>query len=123
MDVALQAVLTECDRLSEHPELFVDEASKQKFFATAYRYAKQITDFVEAWEKLDEKLEVLFHYNGIARPSRPTCYDHDDLWGNYLNPGAPGSGIRVEVTEKDSCLQIIPEPGLKLLNVWAKEWA
>jgi hypothetical protein len=93
---------------------------------TVYCYAKEIIDFAEAWKRLDEKLEALFSFNVAdhpARPARPDDYDHYKPWASYLGPGAPGSGVRVNVTDKDARLQVIPEAGLKLLEIWSAETA
>jgi hypothetical protein len=120
---SLRAVLTECDRLREHPELFADGARAKRFLITAYYYAREIMDFTEARKKLDENLEAIFCFNAANHPARPADYDHYKPWVSYLSPGAPGSGVRINVTNKDACLQVIPEAGLKLLKVWSAETA
>ena len=114
----LQAVLTECDRLHRHQELFANEDIKKQFFSAIYRYSKEIIDIAKAAKESRSALSTLFEDNAKRRPASGKL---SAKWNSFLQHDAAGSGLRVQVTSKDAYLQVIPEPGLKLLNVWSKE--
>ena len=116
---ALKDLLAECHWICEHQTLFPDDATRKEFLSEAYHCSKEILSAAAALKDGDNVFSRLFEDNAKKRP-RSTLF-RGEKWSDYLQSNAAGSGLEIEATSEDAYIQVVTEPGLKLLNVWRKE--
>jgi hypothetical protein len=118
---ALESLLAECNRIHEHQDRFANEGMKKWFFSEAYHYSEEILSAAKAMKDGDDAFSALFEENSKKRPRCSVL--HGTEWSDFLRYNAVGSGLGIELSSKDAYLQVIPEPGLRLLAVWRRESA
>ncbi|KAF2089978.1 hypothetical protein K490DRAFT_62851 [Saccharata proteae CBS 121410] len=111
-------ITTEGNRLVKHPELFVDEQTRQEFLAAYLGHSKRLRQIITEKRRLQEEK---------ARTDQAT-HDasgfKDDLprWTQFLGKDAPGAdrlGLGPSLLQNPpASYQIIPEGGINILKQW-----
>ena len=123
MKVRLTAILKECTRLGDNPNLFSSQLDYIEFFARIYETITHINDAIKAWEfyygKLDEWMTEI--QQSRLQVSRPNYKPHliNAPWKQFLDNGAPG--VFKNGPRPGKSLQFFPASARNLLINWNSE--
>lgn len=123
VQLCLQKIYEECERLVHSPELFVDEASAHEFFGVIESISGQCLRVVAAWKRRIHRQKALANIltKRYLKRSRRHFAKGRKPWQQFLGRNAPGSGTGICAPSRNMSAQIVPWAGVRILCSWSKE--
>ncbi|KAI9888789.1 MAG: hypothetical protein M1814_006294 [Vezdaea aestivalis] len=115
----LSDLLCKTDFLYDNPRYFPDKETRIQFFNKVQK-AVEVLDrrMAEREQESEENREGERMRRVATRPEYERSLPVFQPWSQFLSSGAPGSGTGMYNRRDDEQLQIIPEPGIKILEYW-----
>ncbi|KAI9749827.1 MAG: hypothetical protein M1815_002250 [Lichina confinis] len=115
-------MIAECTRLYYNPLLFESRDLEDKFFKEVNDIVSGISEYIKD-ERKDRQADLkMARLAGRIweKETRPLYKPGKTPWGQFLENGAPGSGIASVVPGPLLTMQVVPPAGSELYFLWRK---